>query len=77
MDVVLIANFCGNFSSSDNNRFLYLANLLSKYCKVELITSSFQHEMKEQRKKQTFNYPFTVTIIDRSEEHTSELQSQR
>lgn len=64
MDVVLIANFCGNFSSSDNNRFLYLANLLSKYCKVELITSSFQHEMKEQRKKQTFNYPFTVTIID-------------
>lgn len=28
MDVVIIANFCMDFSETDNGRFRYLANLL-------------------------------------------------
>ena len=30
MDVVIIADFCGDFGEKSNSRFLYLANLLSK-----------------------------------------------
>ncbi len=46
MDIVLIANFCGSFLDSDNNRFIYLANLLSENHDVELITSDFHHQTK-------------------------------
>ena len=63
--IFIVANFCGQLNGNDNNRFVYLASLLSsKYdCCVELITSSFIHEKKEKR---TLNemYPFKITIID-------------
>lgn len=49
MDVVIIANFCGDFTQSDNNRFRYLAKMLSKEHEVELITSDFLHSAKKKR----------------------------
>lgn len=49
MDIVIIANFCGDFSQSDNNRFRYLAKLLSQNHDVELVTSDFLHSAKQHR----------------------------
>ena len=30
MDIIIVANFCMDFSSSDNGRFSYLANMLAE-----------------------------------------------
>ncbi len=49
MDIVIIANFCGDFTESDNNRFRYLAKLLSEEHDVELVTSDFLHSAKRHR----------------------------
>ena len=49
MNILIIAHFTGIPSEKGNNRFNYIANLLGKNCKVELITSSFSHENKKQR----------------------------
>ena len=50
MDIVIIAEFCGDFSGQNNSRFYYLAKMLSgRGHRVELITSSFIHEAKRQR----------------------------
>lgn len=46
MDIVILADFCGDFSISDNGRFLYIAEMLAKENSVEIITSDFQHENK-------------------------------
>lgn len=64
MDIVIVANFTGNFSESDNGRFLYLANMLCKDNKIEIITSSFQHEEKKQRVQRNFKWPFKITFIE-------------
>ena len=63
MNIIIVANFCGDFSSSDNNRFLYIAKLLAQNNKVEIITSSFRHETKQQRSKINSNYPFKISFI--------------
>ena len=49
MNIIIIAEFCGDFSASDNYRFIYLARMLSGEHSVEIITSSFSHEKKQQR----------------------------
>ncbi|MDD6400228.1 MAG: glycosyltransferase family 4 protein [Lachnospiraceae bacterium] len=46
MDIVIIADFCGTFDRKYNNRFLYLAELLSKSNDVEVVTSDFNHDSK-------------------------------
>ncbi len=62
MDIVIIANFCGDFSQSDNNRFRYLANFLSREHDVELVTSDFFHSAKKHRVP--VNDPaFRVTLV--------------
>ena len=38
-DIVIIANFCRDFSETDNGRFMYLCKELSKEHNVEIITS--------------------------------------
>lgn len=48
-DIVIVANFVGDTTGKGNNRFLYLAEMLSKYANVELITSNFDHDRKSQR----------------------------
>lgn len=49
MDIVIIANFCMDFSETDNGRFSYLASRLSEKNKVEIVTSSFYHVTKKYR----------------------------
>ena len=46
MDILILANFCGDLSGSGNSRFLYLAEMLSKKHQVEIATSDFHHEAK-------------------------------
>ena len=62
-DVVIIANFVAGLQGRDNNRFSYLAALLSKVCKVELVTSNFNHGEKKKRES-VADYPFKVTLLD-------------
>lgn len=50
MDVLILANFCIDFSPADNGRFFYLAKLLAgQGHAVEIVTSSFYHTTKAQR----------------------------
>lgn len=49
MDIVIIANFCMDFSEKDNGRFSYLAKELSRHNKVEIVTSDFYHITKRKR----------------------------
>lgn len=62
-DVVIIANFVAGLQGRDNNRFSYLATLLSKDCNVELVASNFNHGEKKKRES-IADYPFKVTLLD-------------
>lgn len=62
MDIVIIANFCMDFSESDNGRFSYLAELLAAENNVEIITSDFYHIAKSYRKTIP-DLPYKVTLI--------------
>ena len=62
-DIVIIANFCRDFSETDNGRFMYLCKELSKTNKVEIITSSFSHASKKQKDPLTHNWPFKITFL--------------
>lgn len=64
MDVLIIAEFCEDFSATDNSRFLYLANLLSDKNDVELVTSSFHHTSKSFRRKPNKEWPFKINFIE-------------
>lgn len=64
MDIVIISEFCEDFSKSDNDRFLYLAKMLSADNQVEIITSSFRHTTKSHRDKAKDSWDFTITFID-------------
>jgi hypothetical protein len=46
-DIVIIANFCRDFSETDNGRFMYLCKELAKDNKVEIITNDFIHGQKK------------------------------
>lgn len=49
--IMIIAHFCDYGEEQSNNRFNYLASMLHDTgCRVELITSSFSHRNKAQRK---------------------------
>lgn len=63
-DIVIIANFCRDFSKNDNGRFQYLCKELSKTDQVEIITSDFSHSLKTKKGKLTHDWPFTITFLD-------------
>lgn len=63
-DIVIVANFCRDFSVSDNGRFVYLAKMLSLSNSVEIITSDFYHATKKKRDKKIAQWPFKVTFIE-------------
>ena len=46
MDILIISQFGSTFSENDNDRFLYLAKMLSSSNEVEIVTSGFCHEKK-------------------------------
>ncbi len=63
IDIVIIANFCGNLDGSDNNRFVYLAPILEKDCDVELITSDFNHMSKQHRHGNMLASTYKITLL--------------
>lgn len=67
MDIVIISEFCEDFSESDNDRFLYLAKMLinkSEENIVEIVTSSFRHTTKKHRREPVEKWPFKITFIE-------------
>ena len=71
MDILIISEFCEDFSKTDNDRFFYLAKMLTgivgdRKCHdtVEIITSSFRHTTKSHRNTTAEKWPFKITFID-------------
>ena len=62
-DIVIIANFCRDFSETDNGRFFYLCKELSKENKVEIITSDFSHASKKHKAPLITEWPFTIRFL--------------
>lgn len=65
-DVLIVANFCDGPYENTNNRFNYIAELLSdeSNIKVELITSDFCHRSKLRRKKvDTNQLKYKITML--------------
>ena len=64
-DVLVIAHFCSDFDGKGNNRFNYLADMLSKNnYYVELVTSDFSHTKKQKRNNIEHNqFKFKITYI--------------
>lgn len=62
-DIVIIANFCRDFSLNDNGRFMYLCKALSSRNDVEIITSDFSHSKKTTKPPLTHNWPFKITFL--------------
>lgn len=52
MDILILAQYCGSFAPAENDRFFDLARLLAKEHTVEIVTSSFRHEVKRQRNRE-------------------------
>lgn len=62
--IMIIAHFCDYGNENTNNRFNYLANMLaSSGYDVELVTSSFSHRDKVQRKEASAVGPYKTTLI--------------
>lgn len=51
MNILIITHFGDDYSKTDNDRFLYLAKLLTKGNDVEIVTSDFQHTKRNIEKK--------------------------
>lgn len=64
MNIVIVAEFCGDFSDTDNGRFIYLAKQLSEKYDVEIITSRFFHTNKCLRNEPVKEWPFKITFVD-------------
>lgn len=66
LDLLIIAHFTDDFDINGNNRFNYLARLLSNIgYNVELITSRFSHVKKKKRTTDLHSQAqYTVTYID-------------
>lgn len=62
-DIVIIANFCRDFSETDNGRFMYLCKELSKDNKVEIITSDFIHGAGKHKEPLIHNWAFKITFL--------------
>lgn len=68
-DIIIIANFCRDFSENDNGRFLFLCKEITRECHechVEIITSDFSHVKKEHRKDTLTQWPFKITMLKES-----------
>lgn len=62
-DVVIVANFCGEFTSINNGRFKYLADMLSDECEVEVVTSDFSHGKKQPKDDFSVDGDYKATFI--------------
>ena len=62
-NIIIIANFCRDFSKTDNGRFMYLCKELSTNNNVEIITSDFRHATKKHKDVLNHNWPFKITFL--------------
>lgn len=62
-DIVIVANFVGGLQKKDNNRFPFLAELLSDLARVELVASDFEHGKKAKRNVDPSIFPFQLTLL--------------
>lgn len=65
-DIVIIANFCRDFSTTDNGRFMYLCKKLSQNNSVEIITSDFSHTEKKHKAPPETSWDFRITFLHES-----------
>ena len=64
MDIVIIADFCRTFDGQVNNRFLYIANELTKKGEtVEVVSSDFNHGTKSFFESRPTCYDFNITLL--------------
>lgn len=66
MDILLVAQYFGDLEniSNSNNRFVYLASLLARTNKVEVLTTSFIHAHKKHGKNIPNSYKeFKITAL--------------
>ena len=63
-DILIISNFCMDFSKTDNDRFLYIAKKLQERHNIEIVTSDFYHTNKKKRKVTLDKWPFKVTFLN-------------
>ena len=63
MKILIITHFAGDFSASDNGRFLHLAKKLAENHDVEIITTEFLHAAKAMKKPIEVEYSFRVTML--------------
>ena len=63
MDILILADFSGSFDGKTNNRFAYLAEMLSGEHDVEIVTSDFYHGKKEYFENTTFDFSYKVTML--------------
>lgn len=62
-NVLMIAHFCSDFEGNGNNRFNYIADLLSLHgYDVELVTTDFSHSRKKRRSEIENYLNFRVTM---------------
>lgn len=62
-DIVIIADFCGPLDGTFNSRFLYLANMLVKENKVEIVTSDFDHASKKYFYCEIEKHDYQITML--------------
>ena len=63
MDILMIAHFITEFKKNGTSRFIFIAENLSDSNNVELVTSTFDHLRKEQRKKCNYDLNTKITLI--------------
>ncbi|MGI6629397.1 MAG: glycosyltransferase [Bacillota bacterium] len=62
-NILIIAHFCSDFDGNGNNRFNYIADLLSLHGNdVELVTTDFSHSRKQRRSESINQSNFQVTM---------------
>lgn len=65
MDVIILAQYMGNMNNiiGNNNRFPYLAQMISKYVNLEVITTDFEHISKRHYSEVDSSLPYKVTLL--------------
>lgn len=64
MDIVIVAHFITEFVKDGTSRFVYIAEQLSKFHEVEIITSRFDHLTKKQRVEQKYDLKTKITLLE-------------
>ena len=69
-DIVMIIHTMGTLKKTDNDRYIYLANLLigKEDVSIEIVTSDFEHHKKNYRNQEIVKeYPYKITFLHENE----------